>query len=104
MRESSAIPIINELIAQGAELKAYDPVAQHEAAKIFDSSKISYCDGLSKTIDNTDAVLLLTRWDKFREVPEILARMHKKPVFIDGRRMLNKNTIENYEGIGLNTK
>jgi len=104
MRESPAIPIINELIARGAELKAYDPVAQHEADKIFDSNKISYCDDLSKTIDDTDAVLLLTRWDKFREVPEILARMNKKPIFIDGRRMLDKNAIENYEGIGLNTK
>lgn len=104
MRESPAISIVNELIAQGAVVKAYDPVAQHEACKIFDDSKISYCDDLYGTIDNTDAVLLLTRWSRFREVPEILAKMNKKPVFIDGRRMLDKNTIENYEGIGLTTK
>jgi hypothetical protein len=30
--------------------------------------------------------------------------MDKKPVFIDGRRMLDKNTIENYEGIGLTSR
>jgi UDPglucose 6-dehydrogenase len=101
MRESPAIPIINKLLAQGASLKAYDPVAQHEASKIFADNKISYCDNLSETIANTDAVLLLTRWAKFKEVPEILAKMKKQPIFIDGRRMLNKNAIEKYEGIGL---
>ena len=101
MRESPAIPIVNELIAQGAIIKAYDPVAQHEAGKIFDTGKITYCEDLSETLDNVDGVLLLTRWDNFREVPELLSRMDKKPVFIDGRRMLDKNTIENYEGIGL---
>ena len=104
MRESPAIPIVNELITQGAIIKAYDPVAQHEASMIFDGSKISYCDDLKETIDDVDGVLLLTRWDKFREVPELLSKMNKKPVFIDGRRMLDKNTIENYEGIGLTVK
>jgi len=104
MRESPAIPIVNELIAQGAVIKAYDPVAQHEASLIFDGSKISYCDDLNETISDVDGILLLTRWDKFREVPELLSKMKKKPVFIDGRRMLDKNTIENYEGIGLATK
>jgi len=104
MRESPAIPIVNELISQGAVIKAYDPVAQHEASKIFDGGKISYCEDLNETIDNVDGILLLTRWDKFREVPELLSKMAKKPVFIDGRRMLDKNTIENYEGIGLTTK
>jgi UDPglucose 6-dehydrogenase/GDP-mannose 6-dehydrogenase len=104
MRESPAIPIVNKLIAQGALIKAYDPVAKHVASKIFDGSKITYCDDLSETIDNVDGVLLLTRWDKFREVPELLSRMEKKPVFIDGRRMLDKNTIENYEGIGLTSR
>jgi UDPglucose 6-dehydrogenase/GDP-mannose 6-dehydrogenase len=104
MRESPAIPIVNKLIAQGAFIKAYDPVAKHVASKIFDGSKITFCDDLSETIDNADGVLLLTRWDKFREVPELLSRMDKKPVFIDGRRMLDKNTIENYEGIGLTSR
>ena len=35
MRESPAIPIIKELLAKGAEIKAYDPVASAEAQKIF---------------------------------------------------------------------
>ena len=104
MRESPAIPIINELISQGADIKAYDPVAQHEASMIFDDNKISYCDDLGEAIDNVDGVILLTSWDKFREVPALLEKQNKKPVFIDGRRMLDKNVIENYEGIGLTAK
>ena len=101
MRESPAIPIIEELIKQGAKIKAYDPVAQHEASLIFTEGGITYMDDLTETMDSADSVLLLTRWDKFNEVPDILAAMKSKPVFIDGRRMLDKNAIENYEGIGL---
>ena len=59
---------------------------------------------MNETIDSADAVLLLTRWDKFREVPELFSKMNKKPEFINGRRMLNKTTKENYKGIGLTTK
>jgi len=101
MRESPAIPIVTALIQQNAVIKAYDPVAQHEASKIFDGNKITYCDELEQTIKDVDAILLLTRWGKFKEVPQLLSKMDNKPVFIDGRRMLDKNTIENYEGIGL---
>ena len=52
-------------------------------------------------IETTDAILLLTSWNEFKEVPELLKRSNERPVLIDGRRMLDKNSIENYEGIGL---
>lgn len=101
MRESPAIPIVNELITLGAIVGAYDPVAQHEASKIFNARNITYYDDLNKSLEKTDAVLLLTSWKEFKEVPKLLERLGERPVLIDGRRMLDKNLIENYEGIGL---
>ena len=101
MRESPAIPIVKELLAQQAGIKAYDPVAKHEARKLFGNRQIVYCDDLAQTLENVQAVLLLTRWEEFRHIPELLARLHPQPLVIDGRRMLDKRSIARYEGIGL---
>ncbi len=100
MRESPAIPIIKGLQAEGARIQAYDPVAINEARKIFDDA-IVYCDSLASALQNVDAVVLVTRWSEFNQVPELLKSINPAPIFVDGRRMLDKRTIPNYEGIGL---
>lgn len=101
MRESPAIPVVKTLIDNGAKVAAYDPVAKHEALKLFGNEAIRYCDTLSETVDNADAILLITRWDEFLDLPEIIKKKIPQPVVIDGRRMLEKSSIEVYEGIGL---
>jgi UDPglucose 6-dehydrogenase/GDP-mannose 6-dehydrogenase len=101
MRESPAIPIINDLLIEGAKIKAYDPVAKYEARKLFGDDTIIFCDAINETIEDVDAILLLTRWEEFSGIPNLLADLEPKPLFIDGRRMLDKNEIEKYDGIGL---
>ena len=59
------------------------------------------CDELAETISDAQAVVLVTRWDEFRHLPEILRQRDPQPIFIDGRRMLDKNSFSRYEGIGL---
>jgi len=101
MRESPAIPIVNHLLNEGANIKAYDPVAQYEAQKLFGNHQIVYFDELHQSMQGSDAILLLTSWQEFGQVPELLRSQSPQPLFIDGRRMLNKNLFSNYEGIGL---
>lgn len=101
MRESPAIPIIKNLLAHGAEIKAYDPVARHEAQKLFGHQQITYCEDLSQTIQEVEAVVLLTRWEEFKHLPELLANLEPQPLFVDGRRMVDKRHVARYEGIGL---
>lgn len=101
MRESPAIPIIRQLAAEGAAIRAYDPEAGAEAQKIFTNGDLELCDGLNQALEGAQAVVLVTRWDEFRRVPELLARNNPQPLFIDGRRMLEKTGFERYEGIGL---
>jgi UDPglucose 6-dehydrogenase/GDP-mannose 6-dehydrogenase len=48
--------------------------------------------------------VLVTRWDEFRKVPELLVGRSPQPLFVDGRRLLDKATIARYEGIGLEAK
>ncbi len=101
MRESPAIPIVEQLIAAGAEVTAYDPVAQEEARKIFGNNAIRYHSSIEGTVKNAQAVLLLTRWDEFKGLPSVLEKLQLSPVVVDGRRMLPRNCVTSYEGIGV---
>jgi len=101
MRESPAIPIIKDLLAQGALVKAHDPVANREARRYINDDRVNYTDELGEALSQVDAVVLVTRWEEFRKMPDLLAAMKSPPVFIDGRRMLDKHAIAKYEGIGL---
>lgn len=101
MRESPAIPIIEQLIAAGAELTAYDPVAQEEARKIFGTNTVRYHESIEETVKNVQAILLLTRWDEFKELPKMLEKLDSSAVVVDGRRMLPRNCVNHYEGIGV---
>jgi UDPglucose 6-dehydrogenase/GDP-mannose 6-dehydrogenase len=101
MRESPAIPIIKELLAQNARLKGYDPAANHEARKLFPPHQLILCETLEETLASVDAVVLVTRWGQFEEVPGIVSRLNPEAIFVDGRRMLDKHRFTHYEGIGL---
>lgn len=104
MRESPAIPIVRSLLREGAVVKGYDPVATDEARKIFSSQELELSGSLSDALTKADAVVLVTRWDEFRKVPDLLRSRTPQPLFVDGRRLLDKSTIARYEGIGLEAK
>jgi UDPglucose 6-dehydrogenase len=101
MRESPAIPIVRLLAREGAVLKGYDPAARHEAREIFRNDSIKISETLKETIDDAEAIVLVTRWDEFRQLPELLKGRASQPIFVDGRRMLEKKSFARYDGIGL---
>jgi UDPglucose 6-dehydrogenase/GDP-mannose 6-dehydrogenase len=103
IRESPAIPVISHLLQAGARIRAYDPVAKDAMRKLYDDPGISYCDDLWQTIDEAEAIVLLTRWDEFHTLPGLLKQSAQQPLFIDGRRMLDKTSVARYEGIGLSS-
>lgn len=103
LRESPSIPVIRELLSGGARIRAYDPVAGYEAAKVLGSKGIVYCRTLTDALEDVQAVLLMTRWDEFREVPDLLTHLDQQPLLIDGRRMFEKHSVQRYAGIGLGT-
>jgi UDPglucose 6-dehydrogenase/GDP-mannose 6-dehydrogenase len=101
MRESPAIPIIQELLAEGAQIKAYDPVAKPETENIFARDDVVICASLATAIADAQAIILITAWKEFQDLPDLLSHLDPQPVCIDGRRMLAKARIARYEGIGL---
>jgi UDPglucose 6-dehydrogenase/GDP-mannose 6-dehydrogenase len=56
---------------------------------------------MAEAIENAEAVVLVTRWDEFNQVPELLRSRQPQPLVVDGRRMLAKNSVARYDGIGL---
>jgi UDPglucose 6-dehydrogenase len=89
MREARVIPIINQLLKDGADITAYDPVAIHNAKTIF-NSKIHYATSALDCIKNADCAIVVTEWPEFQKLtPEDYAKSMKQPVVIDGRRIYN---------------
>jgi len=102
IRESPALPIIRELLVRKAKVKAFDTVAQAEAEKFFGKGSLDYADSLEEAVEDAQAVLLLTRWPEFARLPEVFALKREQPLLIDGRRLISKNSVQRYEGIGMN--
>ncbi len=101
IRESPSLPVIKDLLEEGAQIKAYDPIATHEAEKLFANQEIEFCAALEQAIADVEIVVIMTRWAEFQAIPDLLAPLEQAPLVVDGRRMLDKHSIQNYEGIGL---
>ena len=101
IRESPSLPVLRELLNKGATIKAFDPVASTEVQKIFPQENITYTANLSDAISEVDGVLLMTRWEQFKELPQIINDINPNAVLIDGRRMLDVSSVNNYDGIGI---
>lgn len=100
IRESPSLPVTHALIEAGARVTAYDPIARHEAEKVF-GNRIAFRDDLGAAIDGAEAILLMTRWPEFEVLPKLLEGHPAPPLVVDGRRMLPKDAFARYEGIGL---
>lgn len=89
MREARAIPIIIQLLKEGADVTAYDPVAVPNAKAIF-KNKIQYAASINECLKNADCCILVTEWYEFTKLkPEDFTKSMKQPVLIDGRRIYN---------------
>jgi UDPglucose 6-dehydrogenase len=87
MREARVIPIINELLKEGAVITAYDPVAISMAKSIF-QNKISYADSAIGCLKNADCAIVVTEWEEFKKLsPEDFCINMRHPILIDGRRI-----------------
>lgn len=91
VRESRAIPVILELKSKGAEVVAYDPLAEPSMCKIMPD--INYCDNVSDALSMVDACLIMTEWDEFRQLDEEFDLMKSK-VIIEGRKILSCKDVE----------
>ncbi len=100
VRESPALPIVRLLLDAGAVVTAYDPIAAGAAARELPADRVRFAASLEQAVAGAQAVLLVTRWDEFQALHEMIGAMPAPPVVVDGRRVLDKTRFTRYEGIG----
>jgi len=89
MREATSCEVIKDLLAAGATVTAYDPVAMNEARRHFpDESRLRYAKSQTAALDNADALVIVTEWKEFRSPDfDSIKRLLKSPVIFDGRNL-----------------
>jgi UDPglucose 6-dehydrogenase len=104
VREATSLVLAGRLAGEGANVRAYDPVAGRKAADMLAGARIA--DSAMEAIDGADAVVLVTEWPEFRELDwtgEVKRRM-RVPLVVDGRNFLDRDALVEagftYEGIG----
>jgi UDPglucose 6-dehydrogenase len=90
IRESRAIPIIKELLRNGAHIKAYDPQAIDNFKTLY--PQIEYCSSASEVL-TADAILITTKWKEFTTLN------YQGKIVIDGRRLEQTKNAKIYEGV-----
>jgi UDPglucose 6-dehydrogenase len=87
MRDAPAIRIIENLLADGATILAYDPEAMDEGKRLF-GSRIQFSASNYGCLEGTDALLLITEWQAFRNPNfDRMKAIMRQPVIFDGRNI-----------------
>ena len=93
IREAPSITLIEHLLERGADVVAFDPVAEEAAQKVF-GDRIAFADNDLDALDAADALIICTEWDEFRhpDFAELRRRMNQ-PVVFDGRNIYRQEAM-----------
>ncbi|MBC7918488.1 MAG: UDP-glucose/GDP-mannose dehydrogenase family protein [Rhodoferax sp.] len=95
VREATSREVILDLLAAGATVTAYDPVAMSEAKRCFaDQAGLTYADSQTQALSNADALIIVTEWKEFRS-PDFstIKSSLKSPVILDGRNLYDPHMV-----------
>jgi UDPglucose 6-dehydrogenase len=104
MREAPSIVLAARLLAEGADVVAWDPVA--DAKSILHG--VEFADSASAALKDADAAVVVTEWPELRDLPwaELRATM-RTPIVVDGRNHLDAQAMRAagyvYDGVGRTT-
>lgn len=103
LRDAKSLEIISHLLASGATVRAYDPIAMEKAKAIF--PQIAYGENAYDAVDGADAAIIVTEWNEFRYLNlERMKAAMKRPLVFDGRNLLDPVRLARmgfeYHGVG----
>ncbi|MBI3980826.1 UDP-glucose/GDP-mannose dehydrogenase family protein [Candidatus Microgenomates bacterium] len=96
MRDAPSLPIIKSLLNEGAKVVAYDPKAVENAKKsLGEKYAIEYTPDAYSACAGTDALLIVTEWNEFKQADlEKVKKQLKKPVIFDGRNIYEAKKVK----------
>lgn len=93
LRDAPALDIARQLHDRGARLKLHDPIALENAQRLYPDLG-TYCDLVEQVFDEADAIVLVTEWPQYRDLPwEELAQLMRRPIVLDGRNHLEPERL-----------
>ena len=97
MRESTALVMIQKLLAAGCVVRVYDPIAMDECRRRIGDTVV-YCRDMYDAVLDADALLLLTEWKEFR-LPTwgVIKKAMRRPLVIDGRNIFDTEELDENE-------
>ena len=103
MREAPSLVLASRLLAEGATVRAWDPVAMPEARKHLHG--VEFAESVLDAVADADAAVIVTEWDELRDLASAEVRdAIATPLIVDGRNLLDPETARaagfTYEGIG----
>ncbi|HET9104426.1 MAG TPA: UDP-glucose/GDP-mannose dehydrogenase family protein [Solirubrobacteraceae bacterium] len=103
MREASSLVLAARLQADGAQVTAYDPIAEDEARKLMRG--ITFASSSLEALDGADACVVVTEWPEFAQLDwNLVGERMAGRLLIDGRNFLDREALRaagfTYEGIG----
>jgi len=94
VRESPGVRLIDRLLAEGARVHAYDPVALDNVRRIF-GDRISYGKDSYAVVSGADALVIMTEWNEFRVLDlGAIKKLLRNPVVFDCRNIYQPETME----------
>ena len=100
VRESPAFPLISRLLETGAEVITHDPVVGRQSLPPDLRKRVRHLDDLAEVASIADVLVVVTRWSEYLKIPELIADRDPAPLVVDGRRVLDPDSVARYEGIG----
>jgi UDPglucose 6-dehydrogenase len=103
IREASSLVLALRLLAEGAEVRAWDPVAIEAARPNLPG--VQFCYDLVEAVSEADAAVIVTEWNELQALPRPEVRtVMRRPLIVDGRNFLDPEKVRRagfaYEGIG----
>jgi UDPglucose 6-dehydrogenase len=98
MRQAPSLAIVDSLLKEGARVRAYDPVATGEAARIFGGRpEVVLCKSAYEAATGADALAIVTEWQEFRS-PDFdrLKELLGAPVIFDGRNLYDPGMVSRF--------
>lgn len=93
IRDAKSLIMIEEILAKGGKIVAYDPVAAERVKEVFPN--IRYVNSVYELADGVDALILATEWNEFRQLDlERLGSTMKSKILFDGRRVYTRAQAE----------
>lgn len=104
IREAPALYIINELLAEGTNITAFDPEAMENVKSKY-GDKISFAENRDDAVENADALVIATEWQVFRNPDfELMSQKMNEKVIFDGRNLYDVQELKDlgfyYSSIG----